>query len=56
MIRVEAPHFVAGFVTNGTVIVAAPILRYMIGWEDVKVRQYCHKKGWKASVVPPRKL
>lgn len=42
MIRVEAPHFVAGFVTNGTVIVAAPILRY--------------KKGWKASVVPPRKL
>lgn len=51
LIRVVAPHFVAGFVTNGTVYKAAPILKYMIGWSDDKARVYIAKKGWKASVV-----
>ena len=51
LIRVVAPHFVAGFITDGSVNHSAPILHYMVGWSDEKAREYIQKKGWKASVV-----
>lgn len=54
LVRIVAPHFVAGFETDGTVRRAAPILRYMVGWNDDKVRDYVKKKGWTASIVSPR--
>lgn len=49
LVRVVAPHFVAGFLTDGVVRRAAPILKYMVGWDDAKVRAYIARKGWKAS-------
>lgn len=55
LVRVVAPHFVAGFETNGTVRRAAPILRYMIGWPDAQARAYMRLKGWRASVIGGRK-
>lgn len=38
--RIEAPHFVAGL------IIDAPIVKYMIGWNTAKVKEYCNKKNW----------
>jgi hypothetical protein len=51
LIRVVAPHFVAGFITDGAVTIAAPILKYMIGWSDDRARSYIATKGWVAHVV-----
>lgn len=33
---------------NGVVLVvrAAPILKYMVGWTEAKVIQYCETKRW----------
>ena len=47
MLVIDAPHFYAGVILgNGCVIEAAPILRYMVGWTEARVRGYCARKGW----------
>lgn len=47
VIQITAPHFVAGIVAcDGCVTEAAPILRYMLGWDGHKVAGYCRRKGW----------
>ena len=53
LVRVVAPHFVAGFETDGeTVIRAAPILRKALqGRSEEHARQVIKRFGWKASVV-----
>lgn len=45
LIRVVAPHFVAGLVTTGVVTETAPILAYMIGWPEQKAADYIKRKG-----------
>ena len=48
VIVIEAPHFVAGVcMRDFTAIRAAPILKYMIGWDFPKIEQYVARKGWK---------
>ena len=56
LVRIVAPHFVAGLETDGTVQRAAPIIKYMVGWTDDHVRAYVKEKGWKASIIdaPPQ--
>lgn len=51
LVRVVAPHFVAGFETDGQVRRAAPIIGYMVGWTDDRARRYIENRGWKASIV-----
>lgn len=51
LVRVVAPHFVAGFETDGNVQRAAPIIKYMVGWTDAYARHYIKQKGWIASIV-----
>jgi len=48
MIRISAPHFVAGAVLNDDHIVmrAAPIIVYMRGWTATRAINYCLRKGW----------
>jgi hypothetical protein len=47
MIRIVAPHFVAGVeVVDGVVTTGAPILRYMRGWTVARVESYAKSKGW----------
>ena len=47
LVRIVAPHFVAGLVARaGAVVRAAPIIRYMVGWTGKRVRDYCARKGW----------
>lgn len=51
LVRVVAPHFVAGFETDGTVRRAAPIIKYLVGKTNDQARAYIQSKGWKASIV-----
>ena len=51
LVRIVAPHFVAGFETDGIIRRAAPIIHYMVDWPDDVARDYIAKKGWKASVI-----
>ena len=47
VVRITAPHFVAGLVfQRQRVIEAAPILRYMIGWASGQMIRYCKGKRW----------
>lgn len=47
LIIVTAPHFVAGVCLRDDIVVrAAPILRYMIGWDFPRIEQYVARKGW----------
>jgi hypothetical protein len=51
LLRITAPHFVAGVVLlNDRVSTCAPILRYMYGWDEVKIRRYCSKKHWNVEI------
>lgn len=52
LVRVVAPHFVAGLVVDDDrVTFAAPIIEYMVGWTPDHARSYIAKKGWRASIV-----
>ena len=51
LVRVVAPHFVAGFETDGIVRRAAPILKTLIGKSDDYAREVFARYGWKASVI-----
>ncbi len=51
LLRVEAPHFVAGAVwefNHGWQCVEdAPIIHWMVGKEPRQVKRYLERKGWK---------
>ncbi len=49
LIRVVAPHFVAGIVRGGR---CAPIIAYMKGWTWPQIRAYCARKGWTCEWIP----
>jgi hypothetical protein len=51
LIGVVAPHFVAGFETDGVVRRAAPILKRLIGMTDDQAREHIKAQGWKAHLV-----
>jgi hypothetical protein len=52
LVRVIAPHFVAGLVVEGeTVVEAAPILKWTIGKQRGWLRAYFAEKGWTALIV-----
>jgi len=56
LVRITAPHFVAGLVwcsKTDRVTEAAPILKYMHGWSRERVSTYCTRKGWAARMVTP---
>jgi hypothetical protein len=53
LVRVVAPHFVAGLIMRDDVCVeAAPILRWALGKSRDELRAYFARKGWRASIVP----
>jgi hypothetical protein len=53
LFRVVAPHFVAGIVVvGGRIVEAAPIIRYMVGWNGAHLVRYCRSKGWAWESVP----
>lgn len=51
LVRVVAPHFVAGFESDGVVRRAAPILKRLIGETDATARTVIAHFKWQASVI-----
>lgn len=57
VLRVEAPHFVAGavWVLEGErwrCVTAAPILRWMINKPPDEVKKYLSRRGWGWAFLP----
>jgi len=48
MLRITAPHFVAGIVRGG---LCAPIIKYMQDKTLAWIQEYCARKGWKIEVM-----
>jgi hypothetical protein len=48
MLRISAPHFVAGIVRGGR---CAPIINYMKGWTLSQIKEYCHSKKWQVEIL-----
>lgn len=47
LVRVDAPHFVAGLlIENDRVVRAAPILAWTIGKPFYQVEMYAKRSGW----------
>ena len=44
--RIVAPHFVAAFEAEDRVVRAAPIIKYMVGWDGARVAGYCRSRNW----------
>lgn len=52
LVRVVAPHFVAGFETDGIVRRCAPILkRWLLGKTDQEASAIIAQKGWEGTVL-----
>ena len=48
LLRIEAPHFVAGALfTRGRCVDAAPILRWCVGKPLLTITDYCKRRSWK---------
>jgi hypothetical protein len=54
LVRITAPHFVAGLEASGGVVVVrvVPIINYMLGWDGRMVARYCGN----ASTAGPRRV
>jgi hypothetical protein len=47
LIQIHSKYFTAGIVLEGdTVVRAAPIIKWMIGWPRQRVIDYSFMKGW----------
>jgi hypothetical protein len=57
LLRIEAPHFVAGLETGPGRLVTrpAPIVGYMRGWSVRRVISYCRRKRWRLQHVLRRR-
>ncbi|HEY2534698.1 MAG TPA: hypothetical protein VGJ20_43455 [Xanthobacteraceae bacterium] len=55
LIRIEAPHFVAGIVIDrkNMVVDAAPILKWMIGRDVHDCLSYFEKQGYRVTTLKP---
>lgn len=52
LVRIEAPHFVAGLLMRGlTCVHAAPILKWAVNKDRDFLRSYFARKGWKANIL-----
>jgi hypothetical protein len=50
LIRIIAPHFVAGIERIAYRNRCAPILGYMQTWNIEKIQNYCKSKGWECQL------
>lgn len=50
-VRRGGQSFVAGFESNGRVIRAAPLIRFLVGLSDSEVRAIIKKNKWRATVL-----
>lgn len=54
LVQITSRYFTAGIeVSKGKVVNAAPILRYMVGWDYDRMENYVAFKGWQKETVTP---
>jgi hypothetical protein len=52
LIRITSGYFVCGIVCrDGIVVRAAPIVKYMKGWNGKRFVEYCNKKKFEFEVI-----
>lgn len=52
-VRITAPHFCCGIVFRNQIVVeAAPIVKYMKGWNGAAVEKFLKNKKWRGEIVP----
>ena len=52
IINIDSDFFNAGVVIkDGVVTLAAPILKYMVGWNESRVIQYANTRGWGIGTI-----
>ena len=52
LFQITAHHFCVGItVSHGLVKETAPIIRYMMGWTQTMVSNYCRIKGWQIKAI-----
>lgn len=54
LIRIVAPHFVAGLIlVNDQITRCAPIVAYMKlkQWDPFTIALYCQKKNWQFEII-----
>lgn len=50
--QIKSSYFCAALIAENSVVVrAAPIIKYMIGWNTVKVQSYCKRKTFNLSHI-----
>lgn len=49
LLRIQSSYFVAGIEVGAGR--AAPIVRYMVGWDIQRIQAYCARKGWRVEMV-----
>lgn len=50
--QIKSSYFTAGLIIQDDFVTrAAPIIKYMIGWEVSRVKTYCIKKNWEVEFV-----
>lgn len=51
LLRIEAPHFVAGALfSRGRCVDAAPIIHWCVGKSLLEITSYCKRRAWKATL------
>jgi len=50
VLRIVAPHFVAGISVEWNGRRVAPIIEYMKYWGYDEIVNYCRRKGWRVQV------
>lgn len=49
-VQIKSSYFTAGLeIFDGEVMIVAPIIKYMKGWNTQRVKDYCSKKKWEYS-------
>ena len=51
LLRITSKYFCAGLEVGGR---CAPILSYMRGWTEDRIRKYCERKNWECEEVDSR--
>lgn len=55
LIQIKSSYFCCGIlVQSGKIVKAAPIVKYMIGWNGKRFKQYCNKKKFTYEMVSNR--
>lgn len=54
LIRIDAPKFTAGMEIGLVVNRTSPVLKFMLGWSEAKVKAIVKKNKWRASQLTNR--